>query len=125
MSSEEIDGERERVDVGVEGDEEFAEEYAEGIKGSLTRYEGGGRGCESVGDGGKNPEPLPRGTPNGDCEYAHWRVGEFDRGPCRRAVGEVGMLARVYLDLNSPKVDTGGREFDLSRGGAYCRGEEV
>lgn len=65
VSSEEIDGERERVDVGVEGDEEFAEEYAEGIKGSLTRYEGGGEGCESVGDEGKNP-PLPRGTPKGD-----------------------------------------------------------
>lgn len=53
-------------------------------------------------------------------------MGEFD--PCRRVVGEVGevgMLARVYLDLNSPNVDTGGREFDLRRGGAYCRGEEV
>lgn len=54
MSSEEIDGERERVDVGVEGDEEFAEEYDEGINGSLTRYEGGGgEGCDpSVGDEG-------------------------------------------------------------------------
>lgn len=35
------------------------------------------------------------------------------------------MLARVYLDLNSPDVDTGGREFDLIRGGANCRGDEV
>lgn len=54
VSSDEIDGERERADVGVEGDDEFAEEYDEGMNGSLTRYAGGGGdGCEpSVGDGG-------------------------------------------------------------------------
>lgn len=55
-------------------------------------------------------------------------MGEFDRGPGRRVVGDVGVggvLVRVYLGTRSANVDTGGKELDLSKGGAYCRGEEV
>lgn len=34
-------------------------------------------------------------------------------------------MVKVYLGPNSANVDTGGRELDLRRGGAYCREEDV
>lgn len=57
----------------------------------------------------------------GDCEYAHCRVGEFERGTrVRGEMGEGGQFVSVKREVaeSSAKEPTGGRELERRSGGA-------